>query len=114
MRIADELERLCVKEDRRHKHEWVRHREWVRVRATTLRDAATMIRQLEAARSAEAQLNTVLVEQLELYKRLSTQRGARMQIMREFLEDKKYQWESFVRIRPEAKKWFDEDGVPCR
>jgi hypothetical protein len=38
------------------------------------------------------------------------QRGARMQIMREFLNH--IWWGAFVEQRPEVADWFDENGVP--
>ena len=47
-----------------------------------------------------------------------TQRGARLQIMREWMElyrcDADYLtiWDRLIGERPEAKDWFDDDGVP--
>jgi len=39
------------------------------------------------------------------------QRGARMQIMREFLH-RSPAWSAMIHQRPQAADWFDSDGVP--
>ncbi len=53
--------------------------------------------------------------------RRATQRGARMQIMREWMQQYSYEksnffdnscWHDFMKAHPEAADWFDEDGVP--
>ena len=50
--------------------------------------------------------------------RKSTQRGARMQIMREWMSgtmwDGDNPWREFQRDYPESEKWFDKEGVPSR
>ena len=55
--------------------------------------------------------------------RLASQRGARMQIMREWLASQAFviprkdwmdYWDQFVAYCPEAAGWFDADGVPVR
>jgi hypothetical protein len=54
----------------------------------------------------------------ERLRKCCTQRGARMQIMREWLgSDRRVsgpptEWWYFCAERPEAIKWFDDDGVP--
>jgi hypothetical protein len=47
------------------------------------------------------------------------QRGARMQVMREWMECEQidiagapYAWDEFVNDKPEAADWFDDEGVP--
>lgn len=49
-------------------------------------------------------------DELQYYKNQAAQRGARMQMLREWFRI--YEWDKFVRAHPEAKDWFDEDGVP--
>lgn len=46
------------------------------------------------------------------YRILSAQRGARMQVLREAMRD--IDWHHFLYDHPEAKHWFDSDGVPVR
>ena len=47
-----------------------------------------------------------------------TQRGARMQLMKEFMEKSidyvtgEYVWEAFCHVNPEHADWFDDDGFP--
>lgn len=43
-------------------------------------------------------------------RQISTQRGAKMQLLREYFTPT--EWHNFVGIRPEAAAWFDSDGVP--
>lgn len=50
------------------------------------------------------------IEELE---RLATQRGARMQIMRDWMINNG-QWNFFSYDRREAADWFDADGVPAQ
>lgn len=50
---------------------------------------------------------------IEKLERLSTQRGARMQIMREWMV-RHYIWDPLLRENIEASDWFDADGVPVR
>lgn len=57
--------------------------------------------------------------QVEALSKCCTQRGARMQIMREWMDSNRgigppTEWWYFVEERPEAAKWFDADGVPVR
>ena len=47
----------------------------------------------------------------------SCKRGARMQLLKEFLQSRKCNsslnyWEQYCNINPDAEKWFDNDGVP--
>lgn len=63
--------------------------------------------------------NEGLEDALEKANRLATQRGARMQIMREWIADQSYSmdirgWEGFCLDHPEATDWFNEDGVPVK
>lgn len=48
--------------------------------------------------------------ELEMYKRQSSQRGARLQLFREYLIATK-QWEMFLDRFPGAAEWFNEEGV---
>ena len=47
-----------------------------------------------------------------------TLRGARMQLMKEFMEKSidcmtgEYMWEAFCHVNPEHADWFDDDGIP--
>jgi hypothetical protein len=55
----------------------------------------------------------------EVLKKCCTQRGARMQIMRDWMDSKRgigppAEWWYFLEERPDAAKWFDADGVPIR
>lgn len=56
------------------------------------------------------------INEIERLRKCCTQRGARMQIMREWLDSPHgigppTEWWYFCEERPEAKGWFDEDGV---
>jgi hypothetical protein len=57
-----------------------------------------------------------LADEIERLRQQVTQRGARMQVMRDYLT--RYSgpsttlWRDFCRVRPEAAAWFDEEGVP--
>ena len=50
--------------------------------------------------------------------KLATQRGARMQMMREWMRGSQWDgdnpWHEFQRDYPDAADWFDADGVPVR
>jgi hypothetical protein len=53
----------------------------------------------------------------ESLKKCCTQRGARMQIMRDWMDSNlglggPSEWWYLVEERPEAAEWFDTDGVP--
>lgn len=57
--------------------------------------------------------------ELDELRKQSTQRGARMQVMRQWLidfyDDGVFQmsaWDAFLNDHPEAEGWFDERGVP--
>ena len=53
------------------------------------------------------------MEEIERLRQQVTQRGARMQLMREYLTQ--YSgglWRDFCRMKPEAESWFDTDRVP--
>jgi len=44
-------------------------------------------------------------------------RGARMQLLKEFMQSRRCNsntdyWEQYCNINPDAKTWFDDDGVP--
>ena len=46
-------------------------------------------------------------------------RGARMQLLKEFMQSRKCNslanyWEQYCNINPEAETWFDNDGVPSK
>ena len=59
------------------------------------------------------QMTAVIEEMREEVLRLRkccTQRGARMQIMRELFRE--IDWHHACQDRPEMREWFDEDGVP--
>lgn len=49
-------------------------------------------------------------EEADYFRRLATQRGARMQIMREMFRE--VDWHHACMERPEMREWFDKDGVP--
>jgi hypothetical protein len=56
------------------------------------------------------------IEELE---KLASQRGARMQIMRDWMVEQEAEgyvsvWHKFLRRRLYAEDWFDGDGVPVR
>jgi hypothetical protein len=55
-------------------------------------------------------------EEIDRLRQQVTQRGARMQIMREYLTQysggSATLWRDFCRTRPQADDWFDADGVP--
>ena len=58
-----------------------------------------------------------LRQENEQLKKCCTQRGARMQIMREWINrHPQYMpwtnWDAFLYQRQEAEDWFDNDGVP--
>ena len=57
--------------------------------------------------------NEGLEDTLEKANRLATQRGARMQMLKTWIDMNK-KWESFLIHMPEAADWFDADGVPVR
>ncbi len=59
--------------------------------------------------------------EIERLRKCCTQRGERMQIMREYMEGRKVgvikghvwtQWMIFLGSGNEANDWFDKDGVP--
>jgi predicted nuclease with TOPRIM domain len=52
--------------------------------------------------------------EIEQLRKKATQRGARMQIMREWMATRAGMrvWASFCLEHPEAADWFDADGVP--
>jgi hypothetical protein len=57
-----------------------------------------------------------LRRELERVNKCCTQRGARMQIMREWMLLPRglgppTEWEYFTEERPESKQWFDADGA---
>ena len=57
------------------------------------------------------------MDDVEELKKLATQRGARMQIMRDYMAsaldvDGNVVWWRLLRERPEVRGWFDEEGVP--
>lgn len=52
-------------------------------------------------------------EEAEYTGKLSTQRGARMQIMSKWMK-RDTSWSEFISDYPEAREWFDADGVPVR
>lgn len=58
----------------------------------------------------QSQLATKMLEDLKYYKKRSTQLSARFQILRENMEID--DWADILYQYPEAKDWFDEDGVP--
>lgn len=43
-------------------------------------------------------------------RRLASERGARLQILRELISPA--DWQVFITTWPEAAGWFDDDGVP--
>ena len=49
--------------------------------------------------------------EIEQLRKKAGLRGARMQIMREFLH-RSPAWSAMIHQRPQAADWFDEDGVP--
>ena len=61
-------------------------------------------------------LHQEAADEIERLRQQVTQRGARMQVMRDYLT--RYSgpsttlWRDFCRVRPEAAAWFDEEGVP--
>jgi hypothetical protein len=91
-----------------------------------LRCCLCRIEELEDAQLGFAQELTnkeIEIEELEsnlqkdrhriaLLEKENTQRGARMQIMWEWMSYK--DWMYFVQEYPDAKNWFDADGVPAR
>ena len=55
-----------------------------------------------------------LHERIEELEKLATQRGARMQIMREFIVHRDM-WDGYFNyLHDDADSWFDADGVPVR
>ena len=61
------------------------------------------------------QENAELQDELNKYKKIAMQRGARMQIMREWMmypDQPSDGWDWFVAANPSASRWFDKDGVP--
>lgn len=58
----------------------------------------------------QSQLATKMLEDLKYYKKRSAQLSARFQILRENMEID--DWADILYQYPEAKDWFDEDGVP--
>jgi hypothetical protein len=65
------------------------------------------------------QENAELQDELDKYKKLATQRGARMQIMLEWMAKQPTSglgpanvMTKFIDDRPEAFEWFDHHGVP--
>ena len=61
---------------------------------------------------AEVKVRIELNKRIEELEKESTQRGARMQIMREYMTSG--EWKLFLDAHPEAADWFDDDGVPVR
>ena len=67
---------------------------------------------------AEIRMSRIEKQQAEIdrLRQQVTQRGARMQVMRDYLT--RYSgpsttlWRDFCRVCPEAAAWFDEEGVP--
>ena len=64
---------------------------------------------------------SALFRQSQSFASLASERGARMQIMREWMQQTFYQhppyrklWRWFQHDHSEAADWFDEDGVPVR
>jgi hypothetical protein len=71
----------------------------------------------EALREAVDPVGYRKDKEIERLRKCCAQRGARMQIMREWMNGTtKRSWHSewwyFCEERPEARKWFDEHGVP--
>lgn len=61
--------------------------------------------------------NPVALSELRRLRKLASQRGARMQIIRDWMLLPRgigppTEWEYFVEERPDAKAWFDDEGVP--
>lgn len=116
--LVEELKEACARIDRRHKHEWRRQREWVRVHSSLLRRAVERLTALQTLNEVQLDLNKKLEEELHTLRRLAGQRGARMQLLREWMAarggSKQTLWWHYCDQNPEAKKWFDKDGVPCR
>lgn len=68
----------------------------------------------------ECGINDVLLEEyprhIEQLEQLATQRGERMQIMREWIGSAGDgdHWDDFLVAYPKAADWFDADGVPVK
>ena len=57
--------------------------------------------------------------EIERLAKCCTQRGAREQLLKEFMESRTTNgvdsmWTIYCKINPDAKSWFDGDGVPVR
>ena len=70
----------------------------------------------EIMRAQQREISQLRAEN-EALKKCCTQRGARMQIMRDWMDSKlgigpPTEWWYFIEERPEAAKRFDADGVP--
>lgn len=48
--------------------------------------------------------------ELQKLRRLASERGARLQILRELISPA--DWQVLIQTWPEADGWFDDDGVP--
>lgn len=59
--------------------------------------------------SAYSIQQTLLIEN-ERLRKCCSQRGARLQVLREWMREDS--WKAFCFFHPEAREWFDDDGVP--
>jgi hypothetical protein len=64
----------------------------------------------------DASVGDEAADEIERLRQQVTQRGARMQLMREYLgrytDGNGTLWGDFLRTKPHAASWFDADGVP--
>ncbi len=114
---TDEIERLRQQVTRRNVPLEV-HNRIVQLMAEAHVSATTGLREGIAALEDEVELKSLALRgtsesmgaEIERLRQQVTQRGARMQIMREWM--RATDWQHFVDDHPRAADWFDEDGVP--
>ena len=88
----------------------------------TLRDElGAVLLKPDQHRRTSGDVAAAAIAEIEALRKKAGQRGARMQLMREWMNGHGglrvgggawKGWDSFVFHRPEAADWFDEDGVP--
>jgi len=120
--IPDEVVDLKLLLDcRRERDEALAEVERLRKSVEDWHDACVRAERNAAMSQEESMLHLDRIAELEAkverLQKCCTQRGARMQIMREWLDSNRglgppTEWWYFCEERPSAKKWFDADGVP--
>ena len=126
--IADEIQHLIDTNADDTKDEWGNPRgnhypteklDWFKIAIKTLRQAFKMAHRIDYLVSGDDGEDTFLrlwteeglpdKNEIDFLRKCCTQRGTRMQIMRNLFSEA--DWERICQERPEMRYWFNKDGV---